>query len=509
MKSIILGIASMLVISANASSNEYLVKFKSTQVSTNVKTMSTVLPAGSQVQTLPLDGWVKIQFPKAGFSKMAVNKLSQMPGVLYIQPNYKIKLYDNYKLQDEKLVAELKKRMPKGKAKAVGADNPAFPSTASGGAGLDPMLSKQWGMVQNDVQGAWNRGNTKGSNSMIVAVIDTGVDYAHEDLWDNMWQNPGETGTDANGADRASNGIDDDNNGYVDDLVGWDYLGKDNKPYDLTAEPMEMITSGGNPGHGTHVAGCVAARADNGKGIVGVAPDVKIMALRFIGSEGGTTADAISAIKYAVDNGAKVLNNSWGSEGEDPKEATTNQALRDAVEYAMAKDVLFIAAAGNGHQGVGYDNDSDPKPGYPASYPIDNIVSVAAIDAQGNLGSFSNWGARTVHIAAPGVKILSTVTDQATKYSDMVINDEMTIMLIKMLVEMQGGKFDPDMLAWNGTSMAAPHVAGAAALYWSAHPEKSYSDVKAALMGSSKKTSVMSGKSVSGGQLDVLSLMGF
>lgn len=511
MKSIILGIASMLTISAHASNNEYLVKFKNSQVASNMKTMSTVLPAGSKVESLPLNGWVKVNFAQSGFSKMAVNKLSQMPGVLYVQPNFKIKLYEDFKLKDQAVVAELKKRMPKaglgGGSKAQ--DNPPFPATASGGSGADPLFNKQWGMVQNDVQGAWSRGNTKGSNSMIVAVIDTGVDYAHEDLWDNMWKNPGETGLDANGNDKATNGIDDDNNGYIDDLVGWDYLGKDNKPYDLTAEPMEMITSGGNPGHGTHCAGNVAAKADNGKGIAGVAPDVKIMALRFIGSEGGTTDDAIKAIKYAVDNGAKVLSNSWGSEGEDPKEAKTNQALKDAIEYAMSHDVLFIAAAGNGHEGKGYDNDTDAKPGYPASYSIDNIVSVAAIDSQGNLGSFSNWGARTVHLGAPGVKVFSTVTDQSIKYSDMVINDQMTIMLIKMLVEMQGGQFDPDMLAWNGTSMATPHVAGAAALYWSAHPEKSYSDVKAALLNSTKKTSVLSGKTVSGGQLDVMALMGY
>lgn len=509
MKSIILGIASMLMISANAENSEYLVKFKNDQISQNIKTMSTVLPTGSNVQNLAVDGWVKVQFPKAGFSKMAVNKLSQLPGVVYVQPNYRIKLYENFQLKDQAVLAELKKRVMAGGSAPNAKDNPAFPAAASGGSGADPLYNKQWGMVQSDVKGAWTRGKTKGSNKMIVAVIDTGVDYTHEDLWDNMWHNPGETGLDANGKDKATNGIDDDKNGYVDDLVGWDFLGKDNKPFDLTGEQMDMVMKGGNPGHGTHCAGNVAAKGDNGKGVTGVAADVKIMALRFIGDEGGSTADAILAIKYAVDNGAKVLSNSWGSEGEDPKEAKENQALKDAINYAMSKDVLFIAAAGNGHEGKGYDNDTDAKPGYPASYSIDNIVSVAAIDNKGDLGSFSNWGAKTVHIGAPGVKVFSTVVDPKVKYSDMAITDPQVIAMVKMLVEMQGGKFDEDMLAWNGTSMACPHVAGAAALYWSAHPEKTYKEVKAALLNSVKKTPVLSGKTVSGGQLDVMSLMGF
>ena len=515
MKSIILGIASMLMISANAANNEYLIKFNKDQVSKNIRIMSTSLPAGSQVESLPLDGWVKVQFPKAGFTPMAVKKLSQLPGVLHLQPNYKLKLFNDYKLNNPAVVAELKKRMPSMKLAAAAQDNPPFPSTASGGSGPDPLFNKQWGMEQNDVKGAWNRGSTKGSQDMIVAVIDTGVDYAHEDLWDNMWKNPGESGLDSNGKDKASNGIDDDKNGFVDDLVGWDFLKNDNMPYDLTAEPMEMITSGGNPGHGTHCAGNVAARSDNGKGITGVAPDVKIMALRFLGGEGGTTADGIKSIRYAVDNGAKVLSNSWGSEGEDPNDKAGNEALKDAIKYAMSKDVIFIAAAGNGRVdqakggAFGYDNDTDSKPAYPASYDMDNIVSVAAIDVKGDLGVFSNWGQRTVDLGAPGVKVFSTVTDQSVKYSDMVINDPSIIMLIKMLVEMQGGKFEEDMLAWSGTSMATPHVAGAAALYWSAHPEKTYQEVKQALMGSVKKTSVLSNKTVSGGQLDVMALMGF
>jgi subtilisin family serine protease len=298
-------------------------------------------------------------------------------------------------------------------------------------------------------------------------------------------------GRDAQGRDKSSNGVDDDGNGYIDDVIGWDFVSNDNKPYDLTASPMDMLMSGGNPGHGTHCAGNVAARADNGKGITGVAPGVSIMPLRFISDKGqGTTADAIKAIRYAVMNGAKVTSNSWGSEGDDPADKDT-QALKDAIAFARDHNVLFVAAAGNGHNGVGYDNDTDAKPGVPASYAIENIISVAAIDESGKLGSFSNWGARTVHLGAPGVKVFSTVTS-SQKYSDTVIDIPGVI-----------------TATWDGTSMATPHVAGAAALYLSIHPEKNFMDVKNAIMASVKKNPVLSGKTVTGGQLDVLALSRF
>jgi subtilisin family serine protease len=367
-----------------------------------------------------------------------------------------------------------------------GADNPAIPTSGSGGNGADPLYNKQWGMNQMGVKEAWSV--TKGRPDMIVAVIDTGVDYTHEDLVDGLWRNPGETGMDASGKDKSSNAIDDDKNGFVDDVIGWDFADNDNKPYDLAGQLMDVVLKGENPGHGTHCAGNVGARADNGKGIAGVAPGVKIMVMRFITKTGqGTTADAIKSIKYAVDNGAKVLSNSWGSEGDDGD--SDSQALKDAITYAKDHNVLFVAAAGNGHQGKGYDNDSDPKPGVPASYAIDNIVSVAAIDEKGALGSFSNWGARTVHLAAPGVKVFSTTVGNT--YNDTILNLPQLGLVA----------------TWDGTSMATPHVAGAAALYWSKHPEMNYSQVKQALLSSVKANPALSGKMVSGGQLDVRSLM--
>ncbi|MGE4132598.1 MAG: S8 family serine peptidase [Bdellovibrionales bacterium] len=475
----------------SAAPGDYLVKL-STSSSSHVLALQSRLPMGTQVENLGVEGWTRVRLPATSVVAFSAASLSRLPGVIKAQPNYAIKLMENPALSTPAMRERLARRLmaggfPGGDAPA--ADNPEIPMNGSGGSGPDPLFSKQWGMNQMGVSSAWSA--TKGNPDMVVAVIDTGVDYTHEDLVDNMWRNPGETGVDAQGRNKATNGIDDDGNGYVDDVVGWDFAANDNKPYDLTASMFEMLLSGGNPGHGTHCAGNVAARSDNGKGVAGVAPNVRVMALRFISEKGqGTTADAVKAIKYAVDNGAKVTSNSWGSEGDDPADADTN-ALKDAIQMAQDRGVLFIAAAGNGHQGVGYDNDTDAKPAVPASYTHENIISVAAIDVNGALGSFSNWGARSVDLGAPGVKVFSTVT-QSEKYSDTVID-------IPGLIT----------ATWDGTSMATPHVAGAAALYWSLHPEKSWRDVKNALLGSVKRSSVLQGKTTSGGQLDVQNLMNF
>ncbi len=428
---------------------------------------------GAKVEKLN-NAWVRVQAP----SRMSLAILEKNSAVEYIQPNYKIKLLEDYTIQDSLRRAALSKMLARNPQlrELAKVDNPAIPEAGQPTTGADPLLSKQWGMLDNNVQKAWEI--TRGSSDMIVAVIDTGVDYTHEDLLPNLWRNTAEI---------PNNGIDDDGNGYIDDTIGWDFVSNDNKPFDLSVEPMEILFKGGNPGHGTHCAGNVAARGDNGKGISGVAPNVKIMSIRFISEKGqGTTADAIKSIEYAVNNGARVLSNSWGSEGEEAG-SPENQALRDAVQYAQDKGTLFIAAAGNGHKGVGYDNDTDALPSYPASYHHDTIISVAALDVNNQLGSFSNWGAKTVDIGAPGVKVFSTVVEQG--YTDTVID-----------------KFG-FKATWDGTSMATPHVAGAAALYWSLHPNQSWQDVKAAILGSAQKIPAMQGKSVSGGKLDVNALV--
>ncbi|MBC7464599.1 MAG: S8 family serine peptidase [Bdellovibrio sp.] len=434
------------------------------------KTAMMMAQSGLKTEVLT-DTWVHVS---GNINQTSFKGMMESGSVVYTQPNFKFKAYQNPNLAKLKQNAALQQYLeghPQTAAAAV--DNPEIPAAPAITTGADPLASKQWGMKDIGLDAAlnFNRGG-----KIIVAVIDTGVDYTHEDLVGQMWRNPKEI---------PANGIDDDNNGFIDDVVGWDFLSNDNKPYDLAATSFNDILAGKNPGHGTHCAGNVAAAGNNGKGISGVAPNAQIMALRFIGDEGGTTADAIKAVKYAVDNGAKVLSNSWGSEGDDPAEEAQNQALKDIIQYAQDHDVLFIAAAGNGHEGVGYDNDTDSKPGVPASYTNDNIISVAAVDVNNKLGSFSNWGRTSVDIAAPGVKVFSTTV--GNKYSDTVI---------------------PIMGAnWDGTSMACPHVAGAAALYWSAHPEKTYAQVKAAILGSAVRIPAAEGKMTSNGKLNVEALM--
>lgn len=436
---------------------------------------------GAKIENLGA-GWMHIEFTNQQFQARSLRDLRANPNVLGTQPNYKLHLLEDYRVKDAKLRTKIAKAAALRAAPTVPKqDNPPIPLRGPSGTGADPLISKQWGMIDIGVQSAWKSAS---GNGIVVAVIDTGVDYQHEDLIDTLWHNAGEMGKDAQGNDKATNGIDDDANGFIDDVIGWDFATNDNKPYDLAVDPLQLLMGGGNPGHGTHCAGNVAAQMGNGRGVAGVAPNAKVMVLRFLTEKGeGTTAGAIKSINYAVKMGAKVLSNSWGSEGDDPNDQATNQALKDAITNAMNQGVLFVAAAGNGHQGVGYNNDTDPKPGVPASYDIANIISVAALDNKDQLGAFSNWGQKTVHIGAPGVAVFSTTV--GGNYSDTVI-------------DMYGIK-----ATWDGTSMACPHVAGAAALYWSKHPTASWQQVKSAIMNSSKPISALNGKSVTGGKLNV------
>jgi thermitase len=458
------GVLLTLLVSIHAFADDLLIK-----VAQPVSTKHAAIYFKSQgIQSeVVTDNWIRVN---GDVQQAQLQNFLESGSVLKVQKNYKIKL-----LQNPNLKVALQKYLASHADQAMAPfaaaqDNPAIPNTPAQGTGLDPLLTKQWGMNDIGVQNAWKI--NPGTGSMIVAVIDTGVDYTHEDLLPNMWRNTKEI---------PDNNIDDDNNGFVDDIVGWDFLSNDNKPYDLAATSLGDLLNGGNPGHGTHCAGNVAARGNNGKGISGVAPNAQIMALRFIGNEGGTTADAVKAIHYAVDNGAKVLSNSWGSDGEDSDDASENQALKDSIQYAADHDVLFVAAAGNST----INNDTDDKRGYPASYENENIISVAAIDSADRLGSFSNYGATSVDIAAPGVKVFSTTV--GSKYSDSVI-------------PLLGAN-------WDGTSMACPHVAGAAALYWSAHPEKTASEVKAAILNSAKAVASANGKVLTNGKLNVEQLM--
>ncbi len=252
----------------------------------------------------------------------------------------------------------------------------------------DTFFSDLWGLnnagdTDIDAPEAWDI--TQGNSNVVVAVLDSGVDYNHPDLFNNMWTNSGEI---------AGNGLDDDGNGKIDDVRGWDFVDDDNDPID-------------SDDHGTHVAGTIAAVGNNGTGITGVSWSAQIMPLRFLDAFGsGSVADAIEAIDYAIDKGANIINASYGS-------YTFSTAERDAIVRARDAGILFVAAAGNDS----WNNDSLTKH-YPSSYDLDNIIAVAATDQNDNLASFSNFGATSVDVAAPGTNIFSSRPDRQTVWSD-------------------------------------------------------------------------------------------
>lgn len=299
----------------------------------------------------------------------------------------------------------------------------------------DTYFSQLWGLnntgqtsgtVDADIDApeAWNI--TTGSTDVVVAVIDTGVDYTHPDLAGNMWVNTLEQ--------NGITGIDDDGNGYVDDIYGYDAINDDGDPMDDNF-------------HGTHCAGTIGAIGNNSTGVTGVCWNVKIMAVKFLGAGGsGTNSDAIESINYAVANGADILSNSYGGD-------TFSYSENAAIENARDNGVLFVAAAGNS----GSNNDLYPH--YPASYEVSNVIAVAATDHDDSLAYFSNYGVSTVELAAPGVDIKSTFPTYMT--SEMSIRG-----------------FATHYETISGTSMATPHVSGAVALLLANQPSISLADLK-------------------------------
>jgi thermitase len=297
------------------------------------------------------------------------------------------------------------------------------------------------------VESAWARGIT-GSRDIRVAVIDTGVDYRHPDLVGNIWTNPGEI---------AGDGIDNDGNGFIDDVHGWNFATQGEGGTAVVAnDPWD------DHYHGTHCAGTIGGNGNNGIGVAGVNWQVTIVPVKFLDYQGsGSLAGGVQAIQYATRLGVQVMSNSWGG-------GAFSQALYDAIAESRAKGILFVAAAGND------SNDNDRNPSYPASYALDNIVSVAATDNLDRVAKFSNYGQTRVHVAAPGVKIFSTVPERMGLYKTL-----------------------------SGTSMATPHVSGIAALLLSANPSQSYADLKRTLIATSDRTHSLSRKSVSGGRVNV------
>jgi len=330
----------------------------------------------------------------------------------------------------------------------------------------DPDYGRLWGLHNTgtsilgtgfpdadiDAPEAWKV--STGSRDVVVAILDTGMDYTHPDLIDNVWKNPGETGTDSAGNDKSTNGIDDDANGFIDDFRGWDFAANDNDPQD-------------DHGHGSHVAGTIGATGNNGIGSTGVNWKVSLVALQIFDSSGsGDFSTALAALEYATQMRFPITNNSWGG-------SEYVEAFEDALKRNRDAGSLFIAAAGNDRA------DTDSTPFYPAAFQVENVISVAASDHKDQLAYFSNYGRNSVHLAAPGDNIFSTFSWGGYNYE-------------------------------SGTSMAAPHVTGAAALIKAVWPSLTYAQVKTKILESVDEIIAPEfiGKTITGGRLNVARAVG-
>lgn len=348
--------------------------------------------------------------------------------VEYAEPNHKIKLDP-----------------------AAGDERGAFTVSEESKENLpnDPLFGVQWALNnigQNngkeradlDALKAWAK--TKGSSNIVIAVLDTGVEYTHEDLVENMWFRPD-----------SIPAYKDDELGKVDDLHGYNAVSNSGDPMD-------------DNGHGTHCAGIIGAKADNNKGISGINWNVQIMPLKFMGRGGfGSTKDAIEAINYVIDRkkagvNVRVISASWGS-------TAYSKALEDVIRKAGEEGITFIAAAGNS------STDNDRQPHYPSSHKLPNVISVAALDRFDQLASFSNFGVKSVHIAAPGKEIMSTW--------------------------LKGNYREA-----SGTSMATPYVSGVAALVLAVEPKLTVEQLRERLFKSVDKLEVLNGKTETGGRLN-------
>lgn len=414
----LLAAANVFAAEPEAVPGEFIVKLKSPISSQSLSVLSTEL--GYIKDVIPNQNIVVIKRPMFEIQSTVVKSLSDHPDVDIIEPNF---IYRINKAPNDPMLGQL-----------WGMKNVGQPDSQKkdGIAGMDINAEKAW-----DIQ--------TGSRDIIVAVIDTGVDFNHPDLKDNMWTNDAELNGKA--------GVDDDGNGIVDDIYGASFVNA-NAP---TGSPLD------DHGHGTHCSGTIGAKGDDGKGIVGVAWNVRIMGVKFLSASGSGSLDgALKAIDYATSKGAKVLSNSWGGGGY-------SETLKQAIERSHAAGTLFVAAAGN------ESNNNDASPTYPATYDVPNVLSVAAVDNRGQIASFSNYGKSKVHVGAPGVNVYSSV---------------------------KGGKYD----SWSGTSMAAPHVSGMAALLASNEPTLTGVQMKERILATSRPISGLRGKA-KGGMADAWAML--
>jgi len=367
----------------------------------------------------------------------AIAALSNRPGVVFAEPNWKLSTTaasdDSYYTTSSRLWG------------MYGDDQP----TPTGPSGTTNQFGSQ-------AEKAWAAELT-GSRDVYVGIVDEGVDFNHPDVAANMWVNP---------FDLPGDGLDNDGNGYADDVRGWDFYSNDASVFDGTGDD-----------HGTHVAGTIGGVGGNGAGVAGVSWNVTMIPTKFLGTDGGTTTAAIKALDYLTDlktrHGLNIVasNNSWGGGGY-------SSALHSAIIRGANAGILFVAAAGNSAV------DTDVTANYPSNYSTlvgtsttraaayEAVISVAALTSTGGLASFSNYGATTVDIAAPGASINSTLP---------------------------GGGYG----AYSGTSMASPHVAGTVALLAAARPDATAADIRGAILATARATSSLAGRTVTGGRLDV------
>jgi thermitase len=424
---------------ANYVPGELIVKVKEGKVRSffnDINTLST-FAINREIQSSTGNFFV-VKIDESRGVQNTINALMANDDIEYAEPNF---IYTT--IRDRDFLSEL----------AVEEDSEVATAPTN-----DPMIGKLWGLNntgKNDPSGktgvkgvdvnayaAWDKYKS-GDKAVKIAVIDTGIDYTHPDLKNNMWTNEAE----ANGKP----GVDDDGNGYVDDIHGYDFANNDGDPKD-------------GHSHGTHCAGTIAAEHNNGKGVAGVMSEATLVAVKFLTDKGsGTTEGAIKSIDYATKIGVDIMSNSWGGGG-------FSKALKESIDRANEAGIIFTAAAGNSA------SNNDSRANYPSNYDVDNIIAVAAHNAQNRLASFSCYGAKTVDVAAPGRNILSTVKNGGYK-------------------------------AYSGTSMATPHVSGVVGLLVANEGRLDPKEVRDRLVRTSVKGKNYSKKSVSNGRVDALNFL--
>jgi subtilisin family serine protease len=402
---------------------EVVVKVRKGQLGRFLAKKSTLGAEHSKTMSLLAGDFVVLKTTtKSTFGLL--NDLKLLPEVVYAEPNYLYKA-----IGTETNDALYDKLWGLNNTGSNEPDRNGNYSGTQGVAGSDINAEKAWAL-------------TKGSRKVVIAVIDTGIDYNHPDLKENMWTNPGEV---------AGNGKDDDGNGYIDDVYGWNAQADNGNPMDGNA-------------HGTHCAGTIGARHNNGIGVAGVMNDVSLMAVKFLSDSGsGSLTDAVEAIDYATKMNVDIMSNSWGGGG-------FSQALEDSIKAAKNRGILFVAAAGND----GTNNDSAPH--YPSNYQVDNVISVAAHTNGDSLASFTCYGKRTVHVAAPGHNILSTTPNNGYK-------------------------------VFSGTSMATPHVSGVLGLLVAQSGRQDVKQIRERLMATTVPGPAYRRTTISGGRVDAYNFL--